>query len=297
MFGWATSDWTTVTNPNDWRTSDETIRSGWNEKLGKDLGERSESHVGGARDVDGKYFSEVEGKFGKWDMFSKDKGLTEGLSGVFGAEFWGRDVGFVDVNSCENPWEPRTPVTPKSYSPSTPASPISPKDSPLSSSLSPSQQKRNIDIEAELNKQNLYKTEMCRSWVENGLCRYGPKCQFAHGQHELRPVMRHPKYKTEICKTFHTTGTCPYGKRCRFIHRPSEGGIMVKDMEEISEIEGSMDQIDSIIGYEEELSKQVEEIKLNLSPDPVFPIAETQERKQKKGSRLPFFRKLRKQKH
>eukprot|EP00026_Physarum_polycephalum_P013633 Phypoly_transcript_14055.p1 GENE.Phypoly_transcript_14055~~Phypoly_transcript_14055.p1 ORF type:complete len:297 (+),score=65.47 Phypoly_transcript_14055:87-893(+) len=66
--------------------------------------------------------------------------------------------------------------------------------------------------------QNLYKTELCRSYMETNTCRYGVKCQFAHGRHELRPVMRHPKYKTEICKTFHTLGTCPYGIRCRFIH-------------------------------------------------------------------------------
>lgn len=65
---------------------------------------------------------------------------------------------------------------------------------------------------------NLYKTELCRSFAETGTCRYGLKCQFAHGASELRPVSRHPKYKTEICKTFHTQGTCPYGTRCRFIH-------------------------------------------------------------------------------
>ena len=65
---------------------------------------------------------------------------------------------------------------------------------------------------------NLYKTELCRSFMETNTCRYGVKCQFAHGRHELRHVMRHPKYKTEICKTFHTLGTCPYGTRCRFIH-------------------------------------------------------------------------------
>lgn len=76
-------------------------------------------------------------------------------------------------------------------------------------------------IEGELAKQNLYKTELCRSWIETGLCRYGHKCQFAHGEHELRPVLRHPKYKTEICKTFSTTGSCPYGPRCRFIHTAS----------------------------------------------------------------------------
>jgi len=64
----------------------------------------------------------------------------------------------------------------------------------------------------------LYKTELCRSWEEKGTCRYGPKCQFAHGEEEIRKVSRHPKYKTEICRTFWVSGSCPYGKRCCFIH-------------------------------------------------------------------------------
>lgn len=65
---------------------------------------------------------------------------------------------------------------------------------------------------------SLYKTELCRSWEESGACRYGHKCQFAHGRDELRPVLRHPKYKTEVCRTFAQQGACPYGSRCRFIH-------------------------------------------------------------------------------
>lgn len=73
-------------------------------------------------------------------------------------------------------------------------------------------------IEEEISGQNLYKTELCRSYEDTGSCRYGTKCQFAHGKEELRPVLRHPKYKTEICKTFFNEGTCPYGRRCRFIH-------------------------------------------------------------------------------
>lgn len=63
-----------------------------------------------------------------------------------------------------------------------------------------------------------YKTEMCRPFEENGHCKYGDKCQFAHGIHELRGLSRHPKYKTELCRTFHTIGFCPYGPRCHFIH-------------------------------------------------------------------------------
>ncbi|KAG7099512.1 hypothetical protein E1B28_001357 [Marasmius oreades] len=71
---------------------------------------------------------------------------------------------------------------------------------------------------ANNRKLGLYKTELCRSWEEKGSCRYGNKCQFAHGEQELRRVARHPKYKTEICRTFWVSGSCPYGKRCCFIH-------------------------------------------------------------------------------
>ncbi|XP_075940126.1 mRNA decay activator protein ZFP36L1b isoform X1 [Anarhichas minor] len=67
-----------------------------------------------------------------------------------------------------------------------------------------------------------YKTELCRPFEENGTCKYGDKCQFAHGMHELRSLSRHPKYKTELCHTFHTIGFCPYGPRCHFIHNAEE---------------------------------------------------------------------------
>ena len=63
-----------------------------------------------------------------------------------------------------------------------------------------------------------YKTELCHPFEENGVCKYGEKCQFAHGMHELRDLARHPKYKTELCRTFHAEGYCPYGARCHFIH-------------------------------------------------------------------------------
>lgn len=67
-----------------------------------------------------------------------------------------------------------------------------------------------------------YKTELCRSYTESGLCKYGGKCQFAHGAEELRDLNRHPKYKTEPCRTFHTIGFCPYGIRCHFVHNSEE---------------------------------------------------------------------------
>jgi len=86
----------------------------------------------------------------------------------------------------------------------------------------PAVEEPKVTIEDELAHQNRYKTELCKSFTETGSCRYGAKCQFAHGKEEVRPILRHPKYKTEICKTFHTTGTCPYGIRCRFIHTKSK---------------------------------------------------------------------------
>jgi len=67
-----------------------------------------------------------------------------------------------------------------------------------------------------------YKTELCRPYQENGSCKYGEKCQFAHGLPELRTVNRHPKYKTDLCRTYHSVGFCPYGPRCHFIHSLDE---------------------------------------------------------------------------
>ncbi|KAG8231976.1 hypothetical protein J437_LFUL010075 [Ladona fulva] len=67
-----------------------------------------------------------------------------------------------------------------------------------------------------------YKTELCRPFEESGSCKYGDKCQFAHGAQELRTLVRHPKYKTELCRTFHSSGFCPYGPRCHFIHNAEE---------------------------------------------------------------------------
>ena len=59
---------------------------------------------------------------------------------------------------------------------------------------------------ANNRKLGLYKTELCRSWEEKGTCRYGPKCQFAHGEDEIRKVARHPKVIL-LCSTKFTSHT------------------------------------------------------------------------------------------
>ncbi|XP_053314720.1 mRNA decay activator protein ZFP36L2 [Spea bombifrons] len=83
------------------------------------------------------------------------------------------------------------------------------------------QQQQQHKSGAQINSTR-YKTELCRPFEESGACKYGEKCQFAHGYHELRSLTRHPKYKTELCRTFHTIGFCPYGPRCHFIHNAEE---------------------------------------------------------------------------
>jgi len=73
----------------------------------------------------------------------------------------------------------------------------------------------------QISNIELFKTEMCRSWTEFGMCPYGTICRFAHGYEELRSRPKPHKYKTEKCKKF-LAGYCPYGSRCCFVHNPSE---------------------------------------------------------------------------
>ncbi|XP_004595155.2 mRNA decay activator protein ZFP36 [Ochotona princeps] len=115
----------------------------------------------------------------------------------------GRSTSLVEGRSCG--WVPPppgfAPLAPR------PAPELSP--SPTSPTATPTTSSR-------------YKTELCRTFSESGRCRYGAKCQFAHGLSELRQANRHPKYKTELCHKFYLQGRCPYGSRCHFIHNPNE---------------------------------------------------------------------------
>mmetsp|Transcript_12146 Transcript_12146/g.31996 ORF Transcript_12146/g.31996 Transcript_12146/m.31996 type:complete len:229 (-) Transcript_12146:1806-2492(-) len=81
------------------------------------------------------------------------------------------------------------------------------------------------------------KTRLCQEFMTTSMCKYGDKCTFAHGQHELRAPnpagaatqggMR-PKTgqqggnrdmrKTRLCEKFMTTGQCGYGDGCTFAH-------------------------------------------------------------------------------
>lgn len=93
---------------------------------------------------------------------------------------------------------------------------VSPEHGKLGRSVSLPEDRLKIGM--KMMNMDRYKTELCRQFQETGFCKYGSKCQFAHGQHEIRSTARHPKYKTELCRTYHTSGICPYGIRCHFIH-------------------------------------------------------------------------------
>lgn len=122
-----------------------------------------------------------------------------------------------------------SPGRPRSYSAGSSAinspSKCTPMSAPIKPSRSISQKPQFVKTKSvDENKPSAtrYKTELCRPFQDYGFCRYGEKCQFAHGEDELRALPRHPKYKTELCRTYHTRGFCPYGSRCHFIHNLDE---------------------------------------------------------------------------
>ena len=57
------------------------------------------------------------------------------------------------------------------------------------------------EYDPEQLQDDKYKTEMCRNWVQTGTCRYGDKCQFAHGYSDMRARRLPAQYKTRVCRT------------------------------------------------------------------------------------------------
>eukprot|EP00286_Rhodomonas_abbreviata_P015081 CAMPEP_0181315846 /NCGR_PEP_ID=MMETSP1101-20121128/15587_1 /TAXON_ID=46948 /ORGANISM="Rhodomonas abbreviata, Strain Caron Lab Isolate" /LENGTH=439 /DNA_ID=CAMNT_0023423069 /DNA_START=284 /DNA_END=1603 /DNA_ORIENTATION=- len=107
-----------------------------------------------------------------------------------------------------------------------------------------------------------FKTRKCKNWEQSGACPFGDRCNFAHGDAELRPAdaailllatgggakpaarritegpggdvgdrwdkrPNHGKsgiglYKTRMCKNFEASGACVFGDRCMFAHGAAE---------------------------------------------------------------------------
>ena len=85
-----------------------------------------------------------------------------------------------------------------------------------------------------------YKTALCKKFTENQSCPYGDKCQFAHGEQELRNFNGHAQnmmyplgmgtknqnnmlnYKIVKCKNWEKDKTCKYGVHCTYAHGDEE---------------------------------------------------------------------------
>jgi hypothetical protein len=94
--------------------------------------------------------------------------------------------------------------------------------------------RRQIEEESERPAQ-LYKTRMCKNFEQNGSCKFGEKCNFAHGKEELRrgggaastvsagrsgnsgSGSAATGFKKRLCERF-AGGSCLYGSRCTFAH-------------------------------------------------------------------------------
>ena len=54
--------------------------------------------------------------------------------------------------------------------------------------------------------------------MEQGTCKYGDNCDFAHGITELQQKQHvNPLFKTQVCKNF-LLNNCRFGDRCHFLH-------------------------------------------------------------------------------
>ena len=62
-----------------------------------------------------------------------------------------------------------------------------------------------------------YRTELCKNFEISGTCKYGNKCDYAHGSQDLRQRNQsNHSFKLKKCKSFFSNGYCPYGIRCQF---------------------------------------------------------------------------------
>lgn len=91
---------------------------------------------------------------------------------------------------------------------------------------------------------------MCKHFNTPQGCSYGAKCQFAHGQAELRQVnpdlvhqsigpqsLKNPlNYKIVKCKNFEKEGTCKYGVHCSFAHGDAELRNKTENLNQMQQI-------------------------------------------------------------
>lgn len=72
------------------------------------------------------------------------------------------------------------------------------------------------------------KTELCRHFMSSKGCIFGDKCNYAHGDHELKyttlmdlqraGLVDVNTFRTHPCPTWVAVGSCPFDLRCPFLH-------------------------------------------------------------------------------
>ena len=110
------------------------------------------------------------------------------------------------------------------------------------------------------------KTELCRTFQQEGSCPYGDTCAFAHGEGELQKKKHVPsRYKTKLCQQFHENKYCPYGNRCQFIHSTTLNELQKKQENDNSDNEGSAHDLKSFLSHRQILKDNIECLKQRLT--------------------------------
>lgn len=115
--------------------------------------------------------------------------------------------------------------------------------SPDSDTSSQTASERRSDSGSTTGGASNFKTRMCKNYEKNGYCKFGERCNFAHGRDELRRGERAQqrneqsesgrcspngsqdgsgKFKTRLCATYATKGQCPNGEKCTYAHGEDE---------------------------------------------------------------------------
>lgn len=111
------------------------------------------------------------------------------------------------------------------------------------------------------------KTELCRHYGTKRGCPFGDKCNYAHGEHELKytnlmdldraGLIDIEIYRTHPCFTWVATGACPFDSRCSGLHDPRIRGSSKSWLPHgetlMNRIGGSISNIDNL--YHQRLSE------------------------------------------
>ena len=109
----------------------------------------------------------------------------------------------------------------------------------MNANMKVSKKKLLIKIKKQGPNNARYKTALCKHFNTPQGCSYGDKCQFAHGQQELKQIdntkinnqnfipqnnkqKNNLNYKIVKCKNWEKDKTCKYGAHCTFAHGDSE---------------------------------------------------------------------------